>query len=134
MNLPNGAVVVVADGEKLLMFHNKGLESHVELVAMPKPDFDLANAGSGSRHHSSSSNPDGGRKAEDNFASSTAGYLNRQVLEGKVEHMLIIADPRTLGELRKHFHVALEPKLIGQIAKDLTGHSIEQIQTAIANN
>ena len=133
MNLPHGAIVAVVDGEKLLMLRNKGLEPHVELIELPKADIDAENTGSGSRHRSSAANPDGSRQAEDNFASSTAAYLNRQVLEGKVEHLLIIADPRTLGELRKHFHAALEPKLIGQIAKDLTGHSIEAIEAAIVN-
>ena len=46
---------------------------------------------------------------------------------------MIIADPRTLGELRKHFHDVLAAKLIGQLAKDLSGRSPEAIQAAIAD-
>ena len=41
---------------------------------------------------------------------------------------MVIADPRTLGELRKHFHAPLKAKLAGELAKDLAKHSAEDIQ------
>jgi len=69
---------------------------------------------------------------EDDFAASAANYLNREAITGRIDRLLIIADPRTLGELRKHFHEILEKKLVGQLAKDLTAHSNEAIQAAIA--
>ncbi|UXN68011.1 host attachment protein (plasmid) [Devosia neptuniae] len=39
--------------------------------------------------------------------------------------------PRALGEMRKHYHKALTAKLLGEIAKDLTGHSIGDVEAAI---
>ncbi|WP_082093973.1 host attachment protein [Devosia limi] len=33
--------------------------------------------------------------------------------------------------MRKHYHKALTAKLLGEIAKDLTGHPISDIETAI---
>lgn len=132
MILPNGSMVAVVDGEKLLMFRNKAMEPHIELVEVPHGDPDAENTGSGSRHRSSSANPDSSRQQEDDFAASAVAYLNKQALGGKLDHVFIIADPRTLGEMRKHFHASLEGKIVGQLAKDLTGHPVAAIEKAIA--
>ena len=61
------------------------------------------------------------------------GALALAVVFGAVrpEELLVIAAPKTLGELRKHWHKDLESKLAGEIAKDLTGHSSDQIAAAI---
>ena len=69
---------------------------------------------------------------EDSFAAGTAELLNRQVLGGQIDNLIIIAAPRTLGELRKHYHQKLSAVLIGEIAKDLTGHSAQEIEKAVA--
>jgi protein required for attachment to host cells len=44
----------------------------------------------------------------------------------------VIAAPRTLGELRKHYHKTLEAKMVGEISKDLTGHAMADIEKVIA--
>ena len=133
MILPNDAVVAVVDGKRLQLFRNSDHEPHINLIELPAPDLGTGRAGSGSRHRSSSANPDDRRHAEDDFAAAVAGYLNREALADKFGQLLIIADPRTLGELRKHFHDVLAAKLIGQLAKDLSGRSPEALQAAIAD-
>ncbi len=45
--------------------------------------------------------------------------------------MIIVAPPRTLGELRKHYHKEVEKRLAGEIAKDLTGHPVPEIEKII---
>jgi protein required for attachment to host cells len=132
MLLPKGAVVAVADGEKLALFHNTGDEANPSLAAMPEPDVETVNSGSGSGHSNSSANPDGGQAAEDGFAGGIAEMLNKRVLEGKITDLIIIAAPRTLGELRKSYHKKLEDVLRGEISKDLTGHAVNDIEKAIA--
>lgn len=127
MILPNETTVAVVDGENLRLFRNKGHEPHIELVALPDPDIAADNQGSGTRHRSSTANPDAGRLAEDNFAAAVAGYLNRQILAGSIADLFVIADPRTLGEMRRHFHDALKAKLVGDLAKDLTARSASDI-------
>jgi protein required for attachment to host cells len=67
----------------------------------------------------------------DDFAAAAAAYLNREALGGSFEHVLVVADPRTLGEMRRHFHPALNSRLIGQIDRDLAKHSVEAIKAAI---
>ena len=134
MQLPRGATVAVADGEKVNLFHNTGDEGSPKLAALPGPDVDSDNKGSGGRHHSSSANPDVSQVAEDSFSVGVAEFLNRQVLEGKIAHLVVVAAPRTLGELRKHYHKSLSATLVGEIPKDLTGHSVHDIEKAIAAN
>ena len=47
--------------------------------------------------------------------------------------MFLIADPRTLGEMRRHFHASLREKIIGELAKDFTEQPVSAIEAAIAN-
>ena len=131
MNIPKGAVAV-ADGEKLNLFRNSGDEANPNLTASAVEDVTNDNKGSGARHQSSSANPDNSQIEEDSFAAGTAELLNRQVLSGQIANLIVIAAPRTLGELRKHYHQKLSAVLVGEIAKDLTGHSAQEIEKVVA--
>jgi len=133
MILPNGTIVAVADGTTLKLFRNKGMETRLDLVFLDDPAVAPINPGSGARHRSDSANPDRGRPAEDGFAAASAEYLNRLAVEGTLDGLFLIADPRTLGELRKHFHAKLQAKIVGELPKDLVGHPIQDIATAIRN-
>ncbi|MGB5076225.1 MAG: host attachment protein [Sphingorhabdus sp.] len=132
MDIPKGATVAVADGEILNLFCNTGDEGTPKLTALPDAEIDSSNTGSGGRHQSSSANPADSQQDEDGFAAGTAKVLNKRVLDGKIDHLIIVAAPRTLGELRKHYHKALSAVLVGEIAKDLTGHSIADVEKIIA--
>lgn len=132
MQLPKGTLVAVADGEKLILFRNGGTGAAAELTALPEIAVDDHNMGSGNRHQSSASNPDDSTQNEDSFAAGVADYLNKQVMGGKVEHVVVIAAPRALGELRKHYHTTLSAALVGEIAKELTGHTVADIEKALA--
>jgi len=133
MKLPKNALVAVADGELLKLYRNTGDEGHPSLTAQPHGDVSTSNKGSGNRHQSSSANPSDSQQDEDSFAAGIATLLNQQVLGGKIDDLVVIAAPRTLGELRKHYHKTLEAKLIGEVSKDLTGHSTADIEKAIAS-
>ena len=130
MNLPKNALVAVVDGEKLVLFKNTG-DREPELTSVPRPDIDAHGVGSGG-HQSSASNPDNDTQAEDGFAAGVADVLNKWALAGKMEHLYVVAAPKTLGELRKHWHKALSALLVGELAKDLTGRSGPEIAHAIA--
>lgn len=132
MILPNDTTVAVVDGEKLRLFRNKGMEPRIQLVEETVSGVEPANQGSGARHRSTSANPDRSRLEEDDFAASAAARLNRLMLDGEIASLFVIADPRTLGELRRHFHDVTREKLIGDLAKDFTGGSVETIEAALA--
>lgn len=132
MILNNGTLVAVTDGESLRLFHNKGHEPHLDLIEVEDPVLEMAHAGSGARHRSSTANPDQSRLREDDFAASIANYLNDQARGKAYEHILVIADPRTLGEMRKHYQPSLSAKLTGEIGKDFVKHSVEAIKFAVS--
>jgi len=132
MKIPKGAIVAVADGETLNLFRNAGDESTPQLAALAEAAVDASNKGSGGRHHSSSANPSDSQQDEDGFAAGTAEVLNKRVLSGKIDALIIVAAPRTLGELRKHYHKTLSAVLVGEIAKDLTGHPVADVEKIIA--
>ncbi len=129
MILPKGAIVAVVDGENLVLFRNTG-HNEPQLTAMATPSVDDSGSGSGG-HHSSSANPDNDTQAEDAFAHGVANLLNQWALSGKLDDLVVIAAPRTLGELRKRWHKQLQGKLVAEIAKDLAGASPAQIAAAI---
>ncbi|KAA3498501.1 MULTISPECIES: host attachment family protein [Agrobacterium tumefaciens complex] len=133
MNLPQNTVVAVADGEKISLFRNDGDAATVNLTALPDPAIDSSKISSGARHSSSSANPDDSQQDEDGFGAGVTDMLNKQVLEGKIKSLVIIAAPRTLGEMRKGYHKSLSDVLIGELDKDLTGHSVQDIEKALAS-
>ena len=132
MQLPQNTVIAVADGEKLSLFQNEGDAANVKLKAMPVATVDSSKIPSGGRHSSSSANPDDSQQDEDGFSAGVVDLLNRQVLDGKIKNLVVIAAPRTLGELRKGYHKSLSDILVGELDKDLTGHSLQDIEKALA--
>lgn len=127
MMLPKGTTVAVADGEKLNLFRNAGDEAHLQLSPLEHGHVSEAH---GSRQ-TTSGNPDPGQASEDGFSAGIVDLLNKGVLDGKIHGLVVIAAPRALGEMRKHYHKTLSAKLLGEIAKDLTGHGVGDIETAI---
>jgi protein required for attachment to host cells len=71
------------------------------------------------------------QQEEDRFAAETAEMLKQRALKNEFESLIIIAPPKTLGELRKHYHKTVEDRLVGELAKDLTGHPVPEIEAAL---
>lgn len=131
MILPQNTVVAVTDGEKLDLYRNTGSGSELSLTAMPDISVVDGPKGSGGGHASSAANPGDSQVDEDSFSAGVAQYLNKQVLEGHIDNLVVISAPRSLGELRKHYHKFLTAKLLLEIPKDLTGHSVEDVEKAV---
>lgn len=131
MLLPVNATVAVIDGEKLRLFRNGGLPDAPKLIELEEPSLSGDNKSSGARHASSAANPDDKRLEEDSFVVAVAGWLNSQVMGKAIESLAVVAAPKSLGELRKHYHKTLEAALVGELAKDLTGHSAADIEAAL---
>jgi len=131
MILPNGTLVAVADGTSLQLLRNKGTETTLRLVPEDGEAIVPGNPGSGARHRNSSANPDPDRREEDSFVAAAAAELNRLTSSGGAVHFYLIADPRTLGELRKHLAPAASTALLGELGRDLVGRPIREIEAAI---
>ncbi|KQT84139.1 host attachment protein [Aurantimonas sp. Leaf443] len=132
MELPQGATVAVADGQKLSLFVNEGDAANPKLAAQPNVAVNTDNKSGGMGHSSSSANPDDDTQDEDGFSAGVVAILNKHAVEGKLKHLVVVAAPRALGEMRKHYHAKLKDVLVGEISKDLTGHTSAEIEKAIA--
>jgi len=149
MKVPHDAMVVVADGRKLLMLRNEGDAEHLNLQVVrkelhPNPKdsdqkTDSSGAASSIRSGSGQFASAGGTMGEtdfhqleeNRFAAEVSGMLKEEALRNNFESLIIIAPPKTLGELRKHYHVSVSDRLKGELAKDLTDHPVPEIETAL---
>lgn len=131
MLIPNGAVIALVDGEDWQILRNTGTEAEPKLTEMATPELVEENFGSGGRHAVSSANPSGNQRDEDAHAAAVGDWLNRQVQDHKIEQLVVIAPPRTLGELRHHYSKAVERAVIGELAKDFMDRQPQQILAAL---
>ncbi len=131
MRLPDDTLVAVADGEKLHLFRSAGTEEPPHLKPAGHPHVEGSNHSAGSRHKSSASNPDEKQDAEDMHAAAVAELLNKAAQRNEFEHAVVIAPPKMLGELRKHYHKAFEGKILKEIHKDMTGQPADTIAKAL---
>lgn len=143
MRVPHNAVVVVADGRKMLVLRNEGdgLAPNLQVEhasekpnpsngeqATDRPGRAFSSVGSG---RSAFQETDFHQLEEDRFAADTAAMLKTRALANEFETLIIIAPPRTLGELRKHYHKEVSGRIAGELDKDLTGHPIVEIERAL---
>lgn len=143
MQVPHNACVVVVDGRKSLFFRNEGDADYPNLVVEDqRAQADLADRDQKSDAAGRSSSPQGASQSsmgetdfhqqeEDRFAAATAELLKKRVLNHEFEALIVVAPPKTLGEMRKHYHKEVEGRIVGELAKDLTGHPVPDIEKAL---
>ena len=133
MKLPVNSLVAVVDGEHFKLFRNEGPMFEPKLRAEASPELDPTNFSSAVRKHDQLGQLLGRTDLEElAHGAAVAEWLNAQAVSGEVDDVLVIADPKTLGEMRRHYHGELEKRLVGEIDKTLTAQSTEAIEKAIA--
>lgn len=144
MRIPHDGYVLVADGAKMLFFRNEGDGERLNLTVVAAEqqaddrDRDIKRDLAGQKPGRPSGGPgstatetDFHQQAEDAFAAEAAERINRAALAGEFEKLVIVASPKTLGELRQHYHKETKSRILAEIAKDLTGHPVDQIENAL---
>jgi protein required for attachment to host cells len=53
-------------------------------------------------------------------------------LKNRYAHLILIADPQTLGRIRPLLHKETQERLIKDLAKDFTNAPLEDIQRALS--
>jgi len=128
MLLPHGTVFAIVDGENFELYRNSGIEAEPRLTSMAAPDLEATNFSAGfrradgpTRHQARTG--DGSRDGLDEAAhvAAVTGWLNEQVLSKEIEQLVVVADPRSLGEMRRHYHKQLKDVLVGEVPNTLTG-------------
>jgi len=143
VQIPNETLVLVADGRKMLFLRNKGDETLVDLrveshreqenppirdQATDAPGRSISSVGSA---RSAMEPTDFHQLQEDRFAAEAAELLRKRALSNDFEALIVAAPPRTLGEMRKHYHKEVQLRLIGEVSKELTGMPLPQIEQAL---
>lgn len=142
--IPHDAVVLVCDGEKAMFLRNEGNETRLNLVvdsivlgleALPmRAESDRANrrVDALGPKKSAFNEVEWYRLDKDRFAKDIASMLYRSAHAGSFEKLVIVAPPRTLGEIRAELHQEVRQRLVAEIDKDLTGHAIDRIEQILA--
>lgn len=131
MLIPHGTLIVLVDGRRLELYRNGGMEDDPRLEQLPTPSLDEHDHSAGRRDDSNRGNPSGHHHLEAAHAAAVARWLNAEALAHRIERLVVIADPRTLGELRQHYHKATEHVLHGELHKDLVGQPPQHIIEAL---
>jgi protein required for attachment to host cells len=126
--IPTGAWVVVADGTHARLFHNVGKQDALKLKQddLLKPDVNDEDAQGPSGHRPPEESPE--QSDEATFAKQLVHRLNAAALKQEFEHLFLIADPKTLGEIRPQLHAETTKRIIGELAKTLTNSTLEDIE------
>jgi len=134
MLLPHGTVFAIVDGENFELYRNSGMESSPRLTAIETPPLEATNYSSAARNHDKISRFQVGaprdrldKMEEAAHVTAVTHWLNSEVLAHRIDRLVVVADPRSLGEMRRHYHKELEGVLLGEVPKDLVGRPAQDI-------
>ena len=140
MALPNQALVMVADGRKLLFLRNHGDEAQIDLRTEahdfrhdPK-DREIKTDAAGSNKQSfgygrpSMDETDFHQQEEDRWVKDAAEQLKKRALANDFDALAIIAPPKALGVLRKELHKEVEKLIILTLNKEMTDRPVSDIE------
>lgn len=145
-NIPRNALVFVGDGRKALFLRNTGDALSPRLTA--EDVFEDVNPATREQGRdrpgrvSMAALP--GRKsaveaadwhdiAEHRFTQTVAAAMQRMVRASKAKALIVVAPPRTLADLRNAFDADVKACVLAEIGKDLTGHTVGEIEKNIVN-
>ena len=144
MPLPHNALVLVADGRKMLFFRNHGDEKQIDLRTEA---HDERRDAQGPRHQdrragdrcsrasgygrSTYEETDFQQQEEDRWIKDAADELKRRALRNDFEALAIVAPPKALGVLRKELHKEVERRIVCTVNKEMSGRPIPDIEALL---
>jgi len=118
MLLAHKTLVALIDSHELRLLRNAGTEAVPVLAPVEKPALTEP-------HHASGHA--GQRLAEATHAAAIGEWLHHQVIGHHLEHLVLIAPPRVLGELRHHLSPVVQKTVVKELAKDLIGRHENEV-------
>jgi protein required for attachment to host cells len=143
MPLPNQALVLVADGRKMLLFRNQGDENQIDLRTEAHDeredarDGELKTDGAGAGFNSGGygrptfEETDFHQQDEDLWIKDAAEELKKRALKNDYEALVIVAPPKALGVLRKELHKEVERRILITVNKEMSGRPIPDIEALL---
>jgi protein required for attachment to host cells len=156
MPLPHNALVLVADGRKMLFFRNEGDENQLDLRTEAHDEREdrynreirtdaqgasahgagVAGRGIGAQGGGHVSRPameetDFHQQEEDLWIDRAADELKARALRNDFEALAIVAPPKALGHLRKKLHKEVERRIVCTVNKEMSGRPIPDIEALL---
>ena len=140
MAIPHGALVLVADGKKILWLRNQGdsgmidlrTESHDERADPMDRDIKSDAPGTQAQRWGDArpamGETDFHQQGEDRWIREAAEEVNRRALENDFEALVVVVPPRALGQFRKKLHKEAERRIILTVNKTMTDRPIPDIE------
>ncbi|NLH80387.1 MAG: host attachment protein [Phyllobacteriaceae bacterium] len=143
MKIANGTWILVGDGRRAMVLRNDGLAEMPNLRCISAretenpatreqgsdaPGRAFASVGS---MRSTVETTDWHDQEERRFAATVAADLNVAAREGRYQHLIVVAPPRILAELRQDLSGEARACVCAEIDKDLTRHTIADIETIL---
>jgi protein required for attachment to host cells len=140
MNIRHNALVLIADGQRYLFFRNEGdfrspvlkLEGSRDQSRIPRTheqgsDQPGRSFSSASSARSAMEQTDFHQQEKDQLAAEAAEQLRERALSGDFDELIVVAPPKTLAELRRNYDKSVSSRIVAEIGKDLTNHTVPQI-------
>ncbi|WP_274626633.1 host attachment family protein [Arvimicrobium flavum] len=144
IRLKHGIWVVVADGENALFLRNEGDATYPNLSVVKEiheenPPTRQQGTDRPGRyndgptvHRSAVEEVDWHRLAKERFADDLAERLYRMAHRGDFDELVLVAPPLVLGEMRKKLHKEVEDKIVAEVPKTLTNHTVPDIEKLLS--
>ena len=145
MPLAHNALVLVADGRKILFFRNRGDEDQIDLRTEAhderedRKDSEIKTDAPGGIHQSAGygrstyEEADFHQQEEDRWIKDAAEELKDRALRNDYDALAIVAPPKALGVLRKCLHKEVEKRLVFTINKEMSDRPVPDIEALIEN-
>jgi protein required for attachment to host cells len=143
MALPHNALVLVADGRKMLFFRNHGDENQIDLrteahdARKDRKDREIKADAPGSTKQSAGygrstyEEPDFQQQEEDRWIKEAADELKSRVLRNDFDALAVVAPPKALGMLKKCLHKEVERRIVCTINKEMSGRPVPDIEALL---
>jgi protein required for attachment to host cells len=140
MALPHGALVLVADGKKMLLLRNHGDSNQIDLRTEAHDkredsmDRDMKTDAPGTQSprvgigRDTMEETDFHQQEEDRWVKDAAEELKRRALRNDFDALAIVAPPKALGVLRKELHKEVERRITLTVNKEMTDRPIPDIE------
>ena len=143
MPLPHNALVLVADGRKMLFFRNHGDENQIDLrteshdarqdrkegyFRTDAPGTVKQSFGFG---HSTYEETDFQQQEEDRWIKDAADELKARALRGDFDALAVVAPPKALGVLKKCLHKEVARRLVVTVNKEMSGRPVPDIEALL---
>lgn len=128
-NIPAQAMIVVGTGEGANVYRNRGDAQKIKLEQTDTLEpGDLADEGPSGKSPPEQSDRE---SMEATFSKQLAEHLYRLAQRGKAQHIVLVLDPDTMGEVRPLLHKEVTDRLILELTKTLTNNPVEDIEKAL---